>query len=57
MSWIKHHAQTCVVVACIGSTLAFCAYAVIDYESNQCHYREIRGFNDVLGKKGWCRIL
>jgi hypothetical protein len=57
MNWIKHHAQTCVVVACIGSTLAFCAYAVIDYESNQCHYREIRGFNDVLGEKGWCRIL
>ena len=57
MNWIKHHTQTVVALACIGATLVFCAYAIIDYESNQCHYREIRGFNEVLGAKGWCRIL
>ena len=57
MNWIKYHTQTAVALVCIGATLLFCAYAIIDYESDQCHYREIRGFNQVLGTKGWCRIL
>jgi len=41
MNWIKHHTQTVVALTCIGATLLFCAYAIIDYESDQCHYREI----------------
>ncbi|MFZ9022781.1 MAG: hypothetical protein ACO2ZA_06785 [Litorivicinaceae bacterium] len=57
MNWIKHHTQTVAALACIGATLLFCAYAIIDYESDQCHYRDIRGFNQALGTKGWCRIL
>ena len=57
MNWIKHHTQTVVALTCIGATLLFCAYAIIAYESDQCHYREIRGFNQALGAKGWCRIL
>jgi len=57
MNWIKHHTQTVVALTCIGATLLFCAYAIIDYESDQCHYREIRGFNQAIGTKGWCRIL
>ena len=57
MGWIRHYAQTIVAVFCIGGTLAFCAYAIVDYESDRCHYRELRGFDEVLGDDGWCRIL
>jgi hypothetical protein len=57
MGWIRHYAQTIVAVLCIGGTLAFCAYAIVDYESDRCYYRELRGFDEVLGDDGWCRIL
>jgi len=57
MNWIKHHTQTFAALTCIGATIIFCAYAIIDYESDQCHYRVIRGFDQAVGVKGWCRIL
>ena len=57
VSGVRHYAQSIVAICCISGTLAFCAFAIVDYESDQCHYREVRGFNDLLGKSGWCRIL
>jgi hypothetical protein len=57
MSWIRHHKQIFFALLGIGATLVFCGYAIVAYESDQCHYRELRGFEQVLGKKGWCRIF
>jgi hypothetical protein len=57
MSWVRHHKQTFFALLGIGATLVFCGYAIVAYESDQCHYRELRGFEQVLGKKGWCRIF
>lgn len=57
MDWIRHRLQTFVALISIGGTLLFCAYAILDYEADQCHYRDIRGFDEVLGKTGWCRVL
>ena len=57
MSWIRYHKQTFFALLCLAGSIGFCGYAIIDYESNQCHYRELRGFDKVLGQKGWCRIL
>jgi hypothetical protein len=57
MSWIRYHKQTFFALLCLAGGIGFCGYAIIDYESNQCHYRELRGFDKVLGQKGWCRIL
>ena len=57
MDWIRHRLQIFVALISIGGGLLFCAYTILDYEADQCHYREIRGFNEVLGKTGWCRVL
>ena len=57
MSWIRYHKQTVVTLLCVAAVLTFCGYAILDYESAQCNYRELRGFDQVLGQKGWCRIL
>ena len=57
MDWMRHRLQIFVALISIGGGLLFCAYTILDYEADQCHYREIRGFNEVLGKTGWCRIL
>jgi len=57
MDWIRHRLQTFVALISIWGTLLFCAYAILDYEADQCHYRDIRGFDEVLGKTGWCRVL
>jgi hypothetical protein len=54
---VRHYKETFFALLCIGGTLFLCAYAILDYESDQCHYREIRGFHDVLGKKGWCWVF
>ena len=57
MSWIRYHKQTVVTLLCIAAALTFCGYAILDYEAAQCHYRELRGFDEVLGQTTWCRIL
>ena len=57
MDWIRHRLQTFVALISIGGALLFCAYAILDYEADQCLYRDIRGFDEVLGKTGWCRVL
>ena len=57
MNLVRHHKQTLFALLCIGGALFFCTYAIFDYESDQCYHREIRGFHDVLGKQGWCRIF
>ena len=57
MNLVRHHKQTLFALLCIGGALSFCTYAIFDYESDQCYYREIRGFHDVLGEQGWCRIF
>ncbi len=57
MSWIRYHTQTVVALLCIAAGLTFCGYAILDYEAAQCHYRELRGFDQVLSQKGWCLIF
>lgn len=57
MSWIRYHKQTVVTLLCVAAGLTFCCYAILDYEAAQCHYRELRGFDQVLSLKGWCLIL
>ena len=45
----------------VGLILSFaagvCAFAIINYESDRCSYREIRGFSKILESNGLCGIL